>query len=147
MTTFDLFNTMLAGCGVGSPCVYVFDKTGMVDFGSFYKGKDSLPTWLKYVNVRSFTASDNTLWIKLNDFRGDLQTRNDDISVKVLGFDYIKGDGFFDKYTPDYIIVEVNHIARCEKKVKHLKVTPDSYAGYTFKIYGKKYSMRDVIRY
>ena len=110
-TVFDLMN--LIRDDDDEPALWVFDKTGNIQIGVFYKG-DKIPVWLNYVGVNSFSASDNSLFIELKDFNGDLITRNDDFSARVLGFDYMKDNNNF---SPEYIIIKATHYARCEEKV------------------------------
>ncbi len=143
-TTVNLLNLLEGGFADSiTPHVSVYDKTGNLNFGTFYKVED-VPSWLYFVGVESFIASDNELLIRLKDFRGDVYTRNDDFSVFVLGFDYAKEAGQNGVYYPEYINVKATHYARCEEKVKKLKLTPESFGGYSFKVYGKKYTLNNV---
>ena len=143
-TILDLMNLFEMSYNGTTPTIYVSDKTGGLDFGTFRKG-DNIPEWLCYVGVENFKAGRDYLSVRLKDFRGDVYTRNDDFNVFVLGFDYAKEAGQNGVYYPEYINVKATHYARCEEKVKKLKLTPESFGGYSFKIYGKKYTMRDVI--
>lgn len=143
-TVFDLMDLISYDAEYDEkPALWIYDKTGNFKIGVFYKG-DKMPVWLNYVGVDSFELGGNALFINLIDFKGDLITRNDDFSIRVLGFDYTKDN---DNFSPEYIIIKANHYARCEEKVKKLKLTPDSFGGYSFKVYGKKYTLHDVITY
>lgn len=145
-TIYDLMNLFSASYGaISRPTIYAYDKTGNVDLGVYRKG-DDIPTWFKFVGVERFTASDGALFVRVNDFTGDVITRNDDVRAYALGFDYSKEANEYGKYCPEYINVKVDHIAGCEHKVKKLKLTPESFGGYSFKIYGRKYTLADVIR-
>ena len=147
MTVKNLMDLFEATSGsIGEPCINVYDKSGNVDFGTFYK-EDGVPVWLCFVEVKRIVSLSNSLSVRLEDFKGDLITRNDDIEAFVLGFDYEKDPDFYGKYYPSYINIEVNEIAGCKQSVKKLKVTPDNFGGYSFKLFGKKYTMRDVIRH
>lgn len=144
-TIYDLMSLFSASNGaISRPTIYAYDKTGNIDLGAFCKG-DDLPTWFKFVGVESFKAGDGALFVRLNDFKGNVITRNDDVRAYVFGFDYAKEAEIYGKYYPEYINVEVDHFARCEHKIKKLKLTPDTFGGFSFKIYGKKYTLNDVI--
>lgn len=146
MTVKDLLGVLDTCYGyVGNANIKVYDKTGNVDFGVF-DTEDILPSWLCFVEVKRVVSLSNSLSVRLEDFTGDLITRNDDIDAFVLGFDYEKDPDFYGKYYPSYINIKVNEIAGCKESVKKLKVNPDDFGGYSFKLFGKKYTMRDVIR-
>jgi hypothetical protein len=126
------------------PCISVYDKTGNISLGHFY-GEQPLPPYFRFVEVLNFSACCDSIHIKAKDFTGELKTKNDDISVYAVGFDYEKGKDFFDPFTPAYINIKVKHYARCEETVKKLKLTPEFTLGYSFKLYGKKYYLSDFI--
>lgn len=142
MTVRELLNTMERGG------VCIFDNTGNINLGTYYKGdnKKPLPVYFNFIPVERIHPVHDEIFVNVSNSIGDLLTRSDDVSARAVGFDFEKGADFFDPYAPSFIILKVKHFARCEDSVKRLKLTPDTFGGYSFKLYGKKYTLRDFMR-
>ena len=142
MTVRQLFDTMERGG------VCIFDSTGNINLGTYYKGdnKKPLPAYFDFIPVERMHPVHDEIFINVSNSIGDLSTRSDDVRARAIGFDFEKGGDFFDPYAPSFIILKVTHFARCEESVKRLKLTPDTFGGYSFKKKKKKYTLRNFLR-
>ena len=124
--------------------LHVYDTTGRIFFGTFQReNPESLPYWLTFCEVESFSMGMNSLWVRIKDFRGDLTLKKEFQrncivyrGVKVTGFDYHLVGGASAQYEPEFINIFDGD------KTSTVKIKDGG-----FKYRGYQYYLRDVIKY
>lgn len=122
-------------------CLHIFDKTGNVNLGAFYKDNETrIPDYFKYIEIENISIGYDTIYTKVKDFRGDLKTKSG-ARVTVFGFDFDNGGDYFNDYKPAFINISDG------EKISKIKLKPCDGYGYTFYYKRQKYDLSDVIRY
>ncbi|MBO7733889.1 MAG: hypothetical protein J6S67_15100 [Methanobrevibacter sp.] len=144
MTVKELWKVLEISEEDGKQCMYIYDKTGNIKLGCFYKRKDAtIPDYFNYIDVETFKIGYDSIYIRVKDFVGDLTLKKPYQEnailyrgVTVKGFDFEKVGGFFGDFVPSFVNIDNGD------KVTKVKLKDTYYFNYK----GIKYSLSNVRR-